>query len=154
MSLQGLWNDLLSMQKPGTSDAEAARGAAADAQIQANQQQTIQNLTNSGDYTPDQIAVIQAQMNQDDSTQAETDLNTQTSQITQGFQEGLAQGYHNELNVVGGAVKGGSNILGDLLKKIFGNIPIWLYLLAAVAFFFYLGGGGWGTRKARRYFSK
>jgi hypothetical protein len=40
--------------------------------------------------------------------------------------------------------------LGEILKATFLAVPVWIWLVAAIAVFFYFGGGGWLKRKLKK----
>lgn len=41
----------------------------------------------------------------------------------------------------------------DVLKTILKAIPLWVWIVAGIALFIWLGGGGWLRRKANKHFS-
>lgn len=61
-------------------------------------------------------------------------------QTEDAFYEGLEEGYNNVLSAPGKAVGWTADGLWKLISGILKNIPIWLWLVAAIALFFWMGG--------------
>lgn len=120
-TFKGLFADLVTGSKPGTSDASTAAGNAADAANQALNQQ----LVNNGTWNGSQQQIAQ----QDYATNASGDVGDAAAS---GFQEGLAQGVQNEKNFV-------NNTFFGVLK----SIPVSVWIVLAVVGFVWLGGLVW-----------
>ena len=157
MSLLGRLNDLISGQPAGTSDGIAAT----DAAVLAQQQQITADKAAAGDYTPEQLALINA----DYASQPTNSVTDQAAQIDTAFASGLgdaaahpvdsfANGLAWEGNAAGSVVKTVSSGIGSGLKGLLGGVPFWLWVVGALALFLWLGGGGFVTRRARGALSK
>jgi len=68
-------------------------------------------------------------------------LASQNAAAIEGAKEGLVEGWNNVLNAPGKAVGAVGDSLSQSVWGILKSIPWWLYLVALVAAFFYLGGG-------------
>lgn len=146
MSLTGYWNDLISGQKFGTSDGIAATDAATTAQLaQLNQADLNNGLITQAQYD---------QMQTDLATQTDSSVQGQNAEITQGLEEGAAQGLANEEKAVSTVTSGVTGVAGGLIGSFLKSLPWWVWLGAAAALFFYLGGGGFLERRARERLSR
>jgi hypothetical protein len=105
----------------GYDEENAARAAAADATLARLNREKFDR----GELTAEQFQVIEARRLQ---SQFDAD-----AEVWGGFKDGLEEGRQNIQNTV----KGGLNFGGSLL---FGSIPWWVWLVAAAALFFWMGG--------------
>jgi len=160
MSLVGWFTDKLTGQPAGTTDASAAMGAAADAGIAA---ENTKELTN-GDITPAQYDALTNGLagtaNSGLTAYAEADA----AGLAEGaggalltpidtFENGLNWEASTAGNIAGGAVALAAGAAKKVAGGFFSKIPWWIYPLVIIGVFFYLGGGGFLERKARRRLS-
>ena len=129
----GLWNWIVTQATGVDPAAEQARSDAADSGNAAIDQQLLEQGTwTQAQY--DQAMADTAAGN------ASTGDNNVAGSINTAAEQGLMEGVNNVLNAPGqlvGAVGGGA---GQLLWGIIKAIPWWVYLLAAVAIFVWMGG--------------
>lgn len=147
MSLFGWINDAASGNASGTADQQAADIAALQAKLKAQDDARLA----SGDITPDQYALLvdQPALTQSD---APNTLGAAASIVGAG-----AAGAAGALLTPGATFGAGSNWLANWIKTQLvawlKQIPWYVWLAGAVGLFFWLGGGGFLTRAARRKLS-
>lgn len=114
-------------------EAEQARSAELDAAHKARNQQLLER----GLWTQEQADAANQRIDQ---ASAEGGMNDTSGAVADEFKAGAQEGLQNVLSAPGQAVGAVTGGLGTVLGGILKNIPLWLYGLAAVALFVWLGG--------------
>jgi hypothetical protein len=114
-------------------DEEAKRSADLDAQINAANQQ----LEDRGYVAPGYAAAAAADLAAGNAT---TGAGNPVEAVDADFQAGLKEGVNNVLDAPGKVVGAVSDATGQLGWGILKNIPLWLWVVGAIALFVYLGG--------------
>ncbi len=162
MSFFGRLTDLVTGQAAGTTDASAAQGAAADAQLKALDQADL----DSGKITQDQYNTEISNIDDEAYTDSPTDIAVVTAAAgiqgaaeaatdpVQVVETGLDWEASTAGTVAGSAVKAASDAAKTAAGSFFSKIPWWVYPVVVIGLFLYLGGGGFLERKARARFSR
>lgn len=121
------------------SDWFLPSGAQTSAEAEANYARQQRELEESIARRKAEGTLSQAQ---EDFYRANTGpLDSQNAAYIEGLQEGAQEGLQNVLQAPGKAVGAVTDGAGTLLGGVLKNIPLWLWVAAAVVAFFYLGGG-------------
>ena len=170
MSLAGYWNDLISLQAPGSTDAAQNLSNETDAKLLAADQAYAQRQVAAGNFTQDQA-------NAYDNTSASAigyanttpDASVATLQAQYAAEANGTGGGYQPISVSGqeqaalaqGVLEGATNIrktvngaVGFSLKTIWTLVPWYVWLGGAVALFFYFGGSRLITAEAGKHWKK
>jgi hypothetical protein len=144
-------------QTPDELAAESARLDAALAEDQERKRKRDQDyllfLREEGFDTVDQQVALNERVSLErehlDTQRADTEDIRES--LDRAYDAGQAEGAANVSGFFGGIVKLVTDGAGAVLKGALGGIPIWLWLLGAVALFVYLGGGNFVRAKITKH---
>lgn len=161
MSFSGFFNDLITLQKPGSTDAAQNLSNELDAKILKSNQDLVDRQVwtqAQADAAAVDLGVNNSLQSVDAQTQAQAAdgiLGYQPLDVAAQEQAVAAQSIKDSVDATASGISKATNwTASSLLGFIWKAVPWWLWVGAAIAAFFYFGGGIILRAEAKKQFGK